>query len=78
MTEKQQVDKIVTEVFSKNKLEWVIASVEENKPARTWDIEVEVPDGPELLFSVPKGSPQEMKEFVKQQVEEEIDRLGSR
>ena len=75
MTEKQQVEKIASEVFAKERLHWTIASVEENKIAHLWEIEVQTPDGRELILSVPIGSPREVKDSIRQQAEEEMDRL---
>jgi phosphopantothenoylcysteine synthetase/decarboxylase len=77
MTEKQQVEKIASEVLSKKKLDWIIASVEENKAFGVWDIEVQTQDGRELILSIPNGSTKEMKESIKQQTDEETDRLKS-
>jgi hypothetical protein len=76
MTEREQVEKAVDAVFSDKRLDWVIALIEENRASGTWAVEVEIPNGPELILSVPKGSLREMKQSVRQQAEEEIDRLS--
>lgn len=77
MDEKQQIEKLANEIFLKKRLDWEIASVEENRPSHSWEIEVQVPDGHEMILSVPKGSLQEIKESLRQQTEEEIVRLKS-
>ena len=78
MTEKQQIEKVALEMLSRGRLKWVVAAIEESLPAHTWDIEVEVPDGHELMFPVPKGSLREMKESIRNFTEEEMDRLHIR
>jgi hypothetical protein len=75
MTDKQLVEKAAYAVLEKKRLNWVIAMIAENSPARAWDIEVEVPQGPELIFSVPKGTEREMKDSISRQIEEELERL---
>ena len=77
MTEKQQIEKTANDVFSKMRLGWVIATVQENLQSRTWDLEVQVPEGHELILAVPHGSLKEIKEAIRQQTEEEMDRLES-
>jgi hypothetical protein len=77
MTDKQQVETMASAVFSTSRLDWVIASVEEDKASRTWNIEVQTPDGRELILSVPQGSPKEVRSSITQQTEEEMDRLHS-
>ena len=77
MDEKHLVEKTATEVFSRMRLKWVVAVVQENRPSQTWDVEVQVPDGSELILSVPFGSPRQIKKALIQQAEEEEERLSS-
>jgi len=77
MDEKHQVEKTATDVFNKLRLNWIVASVELNRQTHAWDVEVQVPDGSELILSVPNGSPREIKNALMQQAEEELDRLSS-
>ena len=77
MDEKQLVEKAAGDVFSRMRLDWVVAAVRENLPSRTWDVEVQVPNGSELILCVPFGSPREIKKALLQQTEEEMDRLSS-
>jgi hypothetical protein len=77
MDEKHQVEKTASEVFSRMRLKWVVAAVQENRETRSWDVEVQVPDGSELILSVPHGSPKEIKQALIQQAEEEEERLSS-
>ena len=76
LTDKHQVEKIAGEVFHKEGLRWTIASVAANHSA--WDIEVQTPEGRELILSIPDGSPKEIKHAVREQTEEEMDRLHIR
>jgi hypothetical protein len=75
MDEKSQIEKIATDVFNRMRLKWVIASVEQNRLSHAWNIEVQSPDGSELILSVPNGSMKEIKESIRQQTEEELDRI---
>ena len=75
MTERQQVEKIASEVFHKEGLRWTIASIAENKTSHTWDIEVQTPEGRELILSIRDGSPKEIKQAIRDQTEEEMERL---
>jgi hypothetical protein len=77
-TERQQVEKLAGEVFHKEGLRWTIASVTENRAAHAWDIEVQTPEGRELILSIPDGSPKELKHSLREQTEEEMDRLHIR
>ena len=77
MDEKHQVEKTAEEVFARMRLDWVIAAVRQNLPSQTWDVEVQVPDGLELILCVPFGSPREIKKALIQQAEEEEERLSS-
>ena len=77
MDEKHLVEKTASDVFSKMRLKWVVAAVQENIPSQTWDVEVQVPDGSELILCVPFGSPREIKKALIQQAEEEEERLSS-
>jgi hypothetical protein len=78
MTERQQVEKIAGEVFHKEGLRWTIASVLENRTSHAWDIEVQTPEGRELILSIPNGSPKEIKQAIRAQTEEEMERLHIR
>ena len=75
MDEKHQIEKTAGEVFKKLRLDWVVASVEDNRLARTWDVEVQVPGGSELILTVPHGTPDEIKKALRAQTEEEMERL---
>lgn len=77
MDEKHLVEKTASDVFSRMRLDWVVAAVRENLRSQTWDVEVQVPDGSELILCVPFGSPRELKQALLQQTEEEMDRLSS-
>ena len=77
MDEKHLVEKTAEGVFSRMRLDWVVAAVRENLRSQTWDVEVQVPDGSELILCVPFGSPREIKKALLQQTEEEMDRLSS-
>ena len=77
MDEKHQIEKTANDVFEKLRLKWVVAAVQENRESHGWDVEVQVPDGSELILSIPHGSPREIKNALIQQAEEEIDRLSS-
>ena len=56
---------------------WTLALVEFNQAAHNWNIEFEVPDGPEVLITVPHGTPHDMKLAVEQQMDEEVERVKS-
>ena len=75
MDEKHQIEKTANEVFSKMRLDWVIATVAENRQLHAWDLEVQAPDGRELILSIPHGSMKEIKAAIRQQTEEELDRI---
>ena len=77
-TDRQQVEKIAAEVFHKEGLRWTIASVAENRASHAWDVEVQTPEGRELILSIPDGSPKETKQAIRAQTEEEMDRLHIR
>lgn len=77
MDDKHLVEKTAGEVFSKMRLDWVVAAVRENVPSQTWDVEVQVPDGSELILCVPFGSHRQIKKALLQQAEEEDERLSS-
>lgn len=77
MDEKHQIEKTANDVFTKLRLKWIVASVEENRQSHEWDVEVQAADGSELLLSIPHGSPREIKKALMQQAEEEMDRLSS-
>jgi hypothetical protein len=77
MDEKHLVEKTATEVFSWMRLKWVVAAVQENRGSQSWDVEVQVPDGSELILSISHGSPRQIKKALIQQAEEEEDRLSS-
>jgi hypothetical protein len=77
MTEEKQIEKFVDSVLKKRDLDWEVALVEFNPATHSWNIEFEVPDGPEVLITVPHASPGEMKTTVEQQIDEEIDRVDS-
>ena len=77
MDEKHQIEKTAGDVFTKMRLDWVVASVAENRQSHAWDVEVQAADGSELILSIPHGSPREIKQALIQQAEEEIDRLSS-
>jgi len=77
MDERHQVEKTAGDVFSMMRLKWVVAAVQENRETHTWDVEVQVPDGSELILSIPHGSPKEIKKALIAQTEEEMDRLSS-
>ena len=75
MTHKEEIEVQTKAVLSEKNLDWIVAFVEENKAAGLWEIELEVPNGPELILSIPLGSKQQMKMFLEQQVEEEMQRV---
>ena len=75
MDEKHQVEKTAGDVFKKLRLNWVVASVEDNHLAHSWDVEVQVPGGTELILTIPHGSPDEIKKALRAQTEEEMYRL---
>lgn len=75
MTEQKQIEKFLESVLDKRDLDWEVALVELNQATRSWNIELEVPEGPEVLISVPQGSSNEMKHTIEQQIDEEIDRV---
>jgi len=77
MDEKQQVEKTATDVFNKLRLKWVVASVEQDRHSHEWAVEVQVPEGSELILTVPNGTPREIKNALMEQAEEEMDRLSS-
>jgi len=77
MTEEKQVEKIVDDVLDKKNLDWEVAMVEQKIPTHSWNIEFEVPDGHEILISVPQGTPAAMKKSIEDQIEEELARLKS-
>ena len=75
MDEKHLVEKTASDVFKKLRLDWVVASVEDNHLSHTWEVEVQVPGGSELILTVPHGTPDEVKKALRAQTEEEMDRL---
>ena len=75
MTEQKQIEKFVESVLKNRDLDWDVALVELNVATHSWNIEFEVPDGPEVLIAVPQGSADEMKQTIKQQIDEEIERV---
>lgn len=77
MDERHQVEKTAAEVFAKLRLDWVVAAVQENRLSHTWEVEVQAADGAELILSIPHGSPRDIKKALRQQTEEEMDRLSS-
>ena len=75
MTEQKQIEKFVESVLDDRDLDWDVALVELNLATHTWNIEFEVPNGPEVLITVPQGAAQDMKRVIAAQVDEEIDRV---
>jgi hypothetical protein len=75
MNEQKQIEKFIESVLKDRDLDWDVALVELNLATHAWDIEFEVPDGPEVLIAVPQGSADEMKQAIKQQIDEEIERV---
>jgi PhoPQ-activated pathogenicity-related protein len=75
MDEKHQVEKTASDIFKKLRLDWVVASVEDNHVAHTWDVEVQVPGRSDLILMIPHGSSGEIKKALREQAEEEMDRL---
>ena len=75
MDEKHLVEKTANDIFNRMKLKWVVAAVEDNHQSHAWDVEVQVPNGSELILSIPHGSLHDIKEAILQQTEEEMDRL---
>ena len=77
MDEKHDIEKTAGEVFYKLGLKWTVAAVQENRQSHTWDVDVQVPDGSELILAIPHGSHRDIKHALRQQAEEEMDRLSS-
>lgn len=75
MAEQKQVEKFIESALKDKDLDWDVALVELNMATHAWDIELEVPDGPEVLISIPQGSADEMKKTIKNQIDEEIERV---
>ena len=75
MTEQKQIEKFVNSALNDRDLDWELALVEFNQASHSWNIEFEVPDGPEVLITVPHGTPHEMKQAVEQQMDEEVERV---
>ena len=75
MDEKHLVEKTASDIFKKMRLDWVVASVEDNHVAHTWDVEVQVPGRSDLILTIPHGSGGELKKALQEQIEEEMDRL---
>jgi hypothetical protein len=75
MTEQKQIEKFVNSALDDRDLDWEVALVEFNQASHSWNIEMEVPDGPEVLITIPHGTPDEMKRAVKEQMDEEVERV---
>jgi hypothetical protein len=75
MDDKHQIEKTASDIFKKLRLDWVVASVEDNHVAHTWDLEVQVPGRSDLILTIPHGLPGEIKKALLEQTEEEMDRL---
>ena len=73
MDEKHQVEKTAADLFKKFHLDWVVASVEDNHVGHTWDLEIQVPGHSDLLLTIPHGG--DIKKALREQIEEEMDRL---
>lgn len=77
MEEQKQIEKFVMSALDDRDLDWELALVEFSPATHSWNIEFEVPNGPEVLISVPHGTPHEMKQVVEQQMDEEVERVKS-
>jgi len=77
MDEKHDIEKTAAEVFAKLRLKWTVAAVQENRELHTWDVEVQTAAGSELILSVPHGSHRDIKNALRQQAEEEMDRISA-
>lgn len=77
MTEQKQIEKFVNSALDDRGLDWELALVELNMATHAWHIEFEVPDGPEVLITIPQGSTQDMKRAIEQQFDEEVERVKS-
>ena len=77
MTEQRQIEKAVESVLKSRDLDWDVALVELNIATHSWNVEFEVPNGPEVLIIIPQGSASEMKRAIEEQVDEEIPRVKS-
>jgi hypothetical protein len=75
MTEQKQIEKFVNSALKDRDLDWELALVEFNQAAHSWNIELEVPDGPEVLITIPHASPNDMKRTVEEQMDEEVERV---
>ena len=77
MTDQKQIEKLIESALKAKDLDWEVALVALNPATHCWDVEFEVPDGPEVLLSIPQGDADDMKKFIKQQIDEEIERVDS-
>ena len=75
MTEQKQIEKFVDSVLDDKALDWEVALVDLNLATHSWNIEFEVPNGPEVLITVPQGTPHDMKRTIEAQIDEEIERV---
>ena len=75
MRDQKALEKETQAILARKHLDWIVAFVDENKADGAWEIELEVPDGPELILSVPPGSKHDMKLSLEKQVDEELQRL---
>lgn len=75
MTEQKQIEKFVNAALDSRDLDWELAMVEFSPATHSWNIEFEVPDGPEVLITVPQGSAQDLKRVIEEQFDEEVARV---
>ena len=75
MTEQKQMEKFIESALDDHDLDWEVALVELNMATHSWNIELEVPNGPEVLITIPQGPPGDMKRIIKAQIDEEVDRV---
>ncbi len=75
MDEQKQIEKTVEAVLDSRDLDWDLALVEMNTATHSWNIELEVPNGPEVLIIIPKNPANGMKHAIEAQIDEEILRV---